>query len=55
MVPDVPGMFTSVIANGKAMFFDLKQFEDPSHYGRLMGYDKPIDLKLGKPPQDDRK
>lgn len=43
-------MFTSVIANGKPLFFDLKQFNEPEHYGRLMGYNKPIDLKLGKQP-----
>ncbi|KAF5270998.1 hypothetical protein FQR65_LT05348 [Abscondita terminalis] len=45
-VPEVLGMFTSFIANGKPLFVEPKLFKEPNHYGRIMGYDKPIDLKL---------
>lgn len=45
-VPDVPGMFTTLFANGKPLFFDPKLFESPEHYAKIMGYDKPIDFKL---------
>lgn len=51
-VPEIPGMFTSFIVNQKnskkkvALFVDPKLFQDPSHYVKIMGYDKPIDFKL---------
>ncbi|KAF7278023.1 hypothetical protein GWI33_008943 [Rhynchophorus ferrugineus] len=45
-VPDVPGMFTSMHIKGKPLFMDPRTFEEPEHYRRIMGYDKPIDFKL---------
>merc|ERR1712004_954517 len=27
------------------LFVDADQFEDPRHYGKIMGYDKPIDFR----------
>lgn len=55
-VPEVPGMFTSFLVNPKgstrkpvALFVDPKLFEDPMHYVKLMGFDKPLDFKLGFP------
>lgn len=58
-VPEVPGMFTSFLVKTKdmrrpaALFVDPKLFDDPTHYVKIMGYDKPIDFKLNfeeKPP-----
>ncbi|KAK9887174.1 hypothetical protein WA026_020628 [Henosepilachna vigintioctopunctata] len=46
VVPDVPGMFTTLIAKRKALFLDPSMFKVPEHYERLMGYDKPMDFKL---------
>ncbi|XP_022214237.1 transmembrane protein 70 homolog, mitochondrial [Drosophila obscura] len=45
-VPEVPGMFTSFLVNKRPLFIDPALFEDPEHYVRIMGYDKPIDFKL---------
>lgn len=45
-VPDVAGMFTTLYVKKKALFLDPRMFEEPEHYTKLMGYDKPIDLKL---------
>jgi transmembrane protein 70 len=45
-VPDVPGMFTSFFVGKNALFVDPKLFDDPNHYVKIMGYDKPIDFKL---------
>ncbi|XP_061401633.1 transmembrane protein 70 homolog, mitochondrial [Musca vetustissima] len=45
-VPEVPGMFTSFVVDGKPLFVDPALFDDPEHYVRIMGYDKPIDFKL---------
>ncbi|XP_063602420.1 transmembrane protein 70 homolog, mitochondrial-like [Penaeus indicus] len=47
-VPPVPGMFTTFLAKNKPLFVDPKMFSDLEHFGRIMGYDKPIDFKLGK-------
>ncbi|CAO1349979.1 unnamed protein product [Diamesa serratosioi] len=45
-VPDVPGMFTSFMVGKKGLFVDPKLFEDPQHYVKIMGYDKPLDFKM---------
>ncbi|CAD7003981.1 unnamed protein product [Ceratitis capitata] len=45
-VPEVPGMFTSFHVKGKPLFVDPALFDDPEHYARIMGYDKPVDFKL---------
>lgn len=47
-VPDVPGMFTSMLVKGIPLFVDPRAFPNPDHYIKIMGYDKPIDLKLGE-------
>ena len=43
-VPDIPGMFTTFKANSVPLFVESSQFTDLRHYGKIMGYDKPIDL-----------
>lgn len=54
-VPDVPGMFTSFLVKDKSskksipLFVDPRLFADPTHYVKIMGYDKPIDFKLNHP------
>lgn len=51
-VPEIPGMFTSFLVTPKgskkpvALFVEPKLFEDPTHYVKIMGYDKPIDFKM---------
>lgn len=54
-VPEVLGMFTTFTAKDKALFVDPRFFENPKHYGRIMGYDKPLDLKLFKTTESDNK
>ncbi|XP_043227861.1 transmembrane protein 70 homolog, mitochondrial-like [Amphibalanus amphitrite] len=53
-VPDVPGMFTTFVAKGKPLFADANHFQPIEHFGRIMGYDRPVDLKLGKRPSSDQ-
>jgi transmembrane protein 70, mitochondrial len=53
-------MFTSFLvkhSNEKpvGLFVEPKLFEDPSHYVRIMGYDKPIDFKLEVEPEKKEK
>ncbi|XP_066151260.1 transmembrane protein 70 homolog, mitochondrial [Euwallacea fornicatus] len=45
-VPDVPGMFVTFHIKGKPFFVDPRFFDNPHHYGKLMGFDKPMDFKL---------
>lgn len=52
-VPEIPGMFTSFLVKPKsgrgkpiALFVDPKLFDDPTHYVKIMGFDKPIDFKF---------
>lgn len=55
-VPDVPGLFTTFFAKGKALFLDPRLFDQPEHYAKIMGFDKPIDFKLNeKPPPQPQK
>ena len=48
-IPDFPGMFTTfVVGNEKEtpLFVDgVQAFSSPKHYIKLMGYDKPLDLR----------
>jgi len=44
-VPDIPGMFTTFTARNVPLFVDMDQFQDPKHYGKIMGYDKQLDFK----------
>ncbi|XP_058460156.1 transmembrane protein 70 homolog, mitochondrial [Malaya genurostris] len=46
VVPEVPGMFTTFIVGNKSLFVDPTLFPDPTHYIKIMGYDKPIDFKF---------
>lgn len=48
-------MFTTLLANGKPLFLDPRLFENPEHYARIMGYDKPIDFKLYETPPIEKK
>lgn len=58
-VPDVTGAFTSFHVKDKVskkilpLFVDPSLFEDPSHYVKIMGYDKPIDFKFNLSEEDD--
>lgn len=52
-VPDVPGMFTTFLVKHQPLFVDPRMFKELEHYGRLMGYDKPIDFHLGDPDKKD--
>merc|ERR1712183_400748 len=47
-VPDIPGMFTTFKANGKPLFVDGGEFYEPAHFGKIMGYDKPLNLRWDK-------
>ncbi|XP_068632123.1 transmembrane protein 70 homolog, mitochondrial [Battus philenor] len=47
VVPDIPGMFTTMQAKGTPLFIEARHFNDPLHYAKIMGYDKPLDFKLG--------
>uniref|UniRef100_A0A1Q3F3X7 Putative transmembrane protein 70 log mitochondrial n=1 Tax=Culex tarsalis TaxID=7177 RepID=A0A1Q3F3X7_CULTA len=46
VVPEVPGVFTTFMVGKKSLFVDPKLFPDPTHYIKIMGYDKPIDFKF---------
>jgi len=43
-IPHTPGMFVTFKANNVPLFVESSQFSDLRHYGKLMGYDKPLDL-----------
>ncbi|KAF8795603.1 Transmembrane protein 70 like protein [Argiope bruennichi] len=45
-VPDLPGLLTSFQAKGIPLFVDANQVKNPEAYSLMMGYDKPLDLKL---------
>ncbi|CAG9786262.1 unnamed protein product [Diatraea saccharalis] len=47
-VPEIPGMFTTFHAKGKPLFVEARHFNNPLYYAKLMGYDKPMDFKLGE-------
>jgi len=44
VVPDTPGPFCTFKANSVPLFVEGSQFTDIRHYGKIMGYDKPVDL-----------
>merc|ERR1712168_352107 len=39
------GMFTTFKVKGNHFFVDQASFYFPHHYGKIMGYDKPVDLR----------
>lgn len=45
-------MFTSIIVKDTPLFLDPKMFSNPDHYIKIMGYDKPMDFKLGIQDED---
>lgn len=45
-VPEVPGMFTTFLVKNRPLFVDPRMFKEVEHYGRLMGYDQPINFHL---------
>lgn len=51
-IPDIPSMFTTFIVGGGKeipLFVDgVQAFSAPQHYVKLMGYDKPLDLRWDK-------
>ncbi|XP_023936496.2 transmembrane protein 70 homolog, mitochondrial [Bicyclus anynana] len=55
VVPDIPGMFTTMNAKGKPLFIEARHFTDPQYYAKIMGYDKPLDFKLGEEQSSDSK
>jgi len=44
VVPEIPGPFCTFKANSVPLFVEGSQFTDIRHYGKIMGYDKPVDL-----------
>lgn len=44
-VPDIPGMFTTFKAKNVALFVEGSLFNEPVHFGKIMGYDKPLNLR----------
>jgi len=48
--PDIPGPFNSFIVKGKPLLIAPPQFTDIAAYKHLMGFDKPLDLKLSSNP-----
>ena len=51
-IPDIPAMFTTIIVGQEKqipLFVDgAHAFVDQRHYVKLMGYDKPLNLRWGK-------
>ena len=43
-VPKIPGMFTTFKAQDVPLFVEGSAFHDPWHYGKIMGYDKPLSV-----------
>jgi len=41
-VPDIPGMFTTFKARNVPLFVESGQFYSIHHYGKIMGYEKPL-------------
>jgi len=50
IAPEIPGPFTTILVKQGdkkiPLFLADTAFIDISHFGRFMGYDKPIDFKL---------
>lgn len=43
-----PTMFTFVEIKGYPLFFNVYEFTEPEHGKRMLGYDRPIDLKMDR-------
>uniref|UniRef100_A0A0K8R7J0 Uncharacterized protein n=1 Tax=Ixodes ricinus TaxID=34613 RepID=A0A0K8R7J0_IXORI len=50
-IPAVPGPFTTLLAKGRPLFVDIRDFHDVDVLKHLMGYDKPIDWHLSQPQE----
>lgn len=46
VIPEIPRMFTTFVVKKKPLFVDMETFKDIEHFGRIMGYDKPLDLRV---------
>ena len=55
-VPDIPGAFTTFKAKDVPLFVDNEIFMQESHYhfGKIMGYDKPLNLYWDKDKEEDK-
>lgn len=51
-IPDIPGMFTSFLVKGKPVFVESNHFSQTTHYGKIMGYDKPFNFRLNENADD---
>lgn len=40
-------MFANILIKGKPAYIDPKSFSEQKHFVRIMGWDKPVDLKQG--------
>jgi len=45
-LPSQQMMFTSFQIKGIPLIVDPQLVDEPDHYAKMMGYDKPIDFKL---------
>ena len=45
-IPELPSMFTTFKAHDVPLFVDASQFTAVEHYGKIMGYDKPISMRM---------
>ena len=45
-IPELPSMFTTFKAHDVPLFVDASQFTRVEHYGKIMGYDKPVDMRI---------
>lgn len=45
-------MFTSFLVKGKPVFVESNHFSQTTHYGKIMGYDKPFNFRLNENADD---
>jgi len=53
-VPDIPSPFTMFKVKGRPLFADEADFTSIEVYKHMMGFDKPLDLKLGSQQQKNK-
>ncbi|KAG7203508.1 hypothetical protein KM043_013564 [Ampulex compressa] len=47
VVPNVTGIFSSCVVKRIPLYIEQQCFDDPNHFVRIMGFDKPMDFKFG--------
>lgn len=52
--PELPTMFASFFVRGKPLFADPDNFTSIELYKKMMGFDKPLDLKVSNKPELDK-